>query len=99
METNRPPEPSQPNRQSEMQRPDNPRSNMQRPAAGYQDRSYNQQSHPLVRQAPTPQPRPQVDQNEANKFRTWQQQRPPENRSAPRQESRAPQPPKNDHKK
>jgi hypothetical protein len=73
---------------------------MQRPAAGYQDRSYNQQPHPLVRQAPPPQPRPQVDQNEANKFRTWQQQRPPEPRSAPRQqESRAPQPSKNDHKK
>ena len=100
MEPNRPQEPSQATRQSGMQQPENPRSNMQRPAAGYQDRSYNQQPHPLVRQAPPPQPRPQVDQNEANKFRTWQQQRPPEPRSAPRQqESRAPQPSKNDHKK
>ena len=100
MEPNRPQQPSQATRQPEMQQPENPRSNMQRPAAGYQNRSYNEQPHPLVRQAPPPQPRPQVDQNEANKFRTWQQQRPPENHSAPRQqESRAPQPPKNDHKK
>jgi uncharacterized protein DUF6600/FecR-like protein len=85
--------------------PGAPRSNMQRPSPGYQtpayqNRSYNEQPHPLVRQAPPPQPRPQVEQNEATKFRTWQQQRPPENRSAPRPpENRAPQPARNDHKK
>jgi len=33
-------------------------------------------SHPLVRQAPPVQERPQQQQNEENKFRTWQQQRP-----------------------
>lgn len=96
------------NRAPENRAPENPQSEMQRgniprPSSGYQtpqNRSYNEQPHPLVRQAPPPQPRPQVDQNEASKFRTWQQQRPPENRSAPRPpESHAQQPSRNDHKK
>jgi hypothetical protein len=108
-QANRQPETHQPENRAENRAPQSeaspgaPRSNMQRPSPGYQtpgnqNRSYNEQQHPLVRQAPPPQQRPQVEQNEATKFRTWQQQRPPENRSAARPpENRAPQPPRNDH--
>jgi hypothetical protein len=65
------------------------------------NRNYSNPGHPLVRQAPAPQPRPQVDQNEANKFRTWQQQRPSENHSNTSRppENRAPQSQKGDRKK
>jgi hypothetical protein len=48
--------------------------------------------HPLVRQAPPAESRPQVDQNEANKFRTWQQSRPqprPQPQERPPQERQA----------
>jgi hypothetical protein len=90
----RPSEPSQNSREAQPSRqgvprpdapsrPDNP--NAQRPSQGYQNAPHPQ--HPLVRTAPPVQPRPQTDQNEANKFRTWQQQRPapPPRQSAPRE--------------
>jgi hypothetical protein len=63
----------------------------------------------LVRTAPPVESRPQVDQNEANKFRTWQQHRPappPRQTAPPRQsaparapEKRPSQNPPEDHKK
>jgi hypothetical protein len=111
-----PREPIQDNRQAEAQRPEarQPQSNrpaesygenrnVAHPPDGYNNRNDSNPGHPLVRQAPAPQPRPQVDQNEANKFRTWQQQRPPApqnrgNTSRP-PENRAPQSHNEDHKK
>ena len=82
--------PEQPDREPQSARPETPRSeqNAPRPNA---PRDQNQQpersqsnrqdvprpQHPLVRQAPPQQQRPDVEQSEANKFRTWQQQRPP----------------------
>jgi len=113
-ESIRPREPVQDNRQPENNRPSeaygNQNRNVPRPSGGSDGRSYSgdnrnysNPSHPLVRQAPAPQPRPQVDQNEANKFRTWQQQRPPENRGnnsrPPENHAPAPQSQKGDHKK
>jgi hypothetical protein len=105
-ESIKPREPVQDNRQPENSRPSeaysNQNRNVPRPAGGGGDnRNYSNQGHPLVRQAPAPQPRPQVDQNEANKFRTWQQQRPPENRSNASRppESHPAQGQKSDHKK
>jgi hypothetical protein len=93
---------TQPSRQAQPQpEPRNDARNMPRPSGGYDNRGSSEPTHPLVRQAPMPQPRPQVDQNEANKFRTWQQQRPPENRgnaSRPPQ-NRPPENRKDDHKK
>jgi hypothetical protein len=82
------PRPNEPPRPSEPQRPE--QLNTQHPSEGYQNRGAAQPSHPLVRPAPPVQPRPQIDQNEANKFHTWQQQRP----SQPPRES-APRPPQN----
>jgi FecR protein len=99
------PRPNEPNRpQEQPQAPRNqaapahnqtpaPRNeNPPRPSENYQNRGYEGTSHPLVRPAPPVQPRPQVEQNEANKFRQWQQQRPaaPPPRSNP-----APRPPEN----
>jgi hypothetical protein len=91
-------------RQPEQARPEMPRpQNVPRPQEGYQNRG-NEQNHPLVRTAPPVESRPQVDQNEANKFRNWQQQRP----SPPKNNAPAPRPPENrpqhnnkpeDHKK
>lgn len=105
-ESIKPREPVQDNRQPENNRPSeaysNANHNVPRPSGGGGDnRNYSNQGHPLVRQAPAPQPRPQVDQNEANKFRTWQQQRPPENRSNASRppESHPAQSQKSDHKK
>jgi hypothetical protein len=104
-ESIKPREPVQDNRQPENNRPseayNNENRNVPRPSGGGDNRNYSNQGHPLVRQAPAPQPRPQVDQNEANKFRTWQQQRPPENRSNASRppESHPPQGQKSDHKK
>jgi hypothetical protein len=72
-------EPPQVSRQPEAPRPEMPRPEPQpapRPAQGYQNRGSETPTHPLVRPAPPVQSRPQVDQNEANKFRNWQQQRP-----------------------
>ena len=90
----RPPEPDRP----EMTRPQPP----PRPSDGYQRGGSQQPPHPLVRPAPPVQPRPQVDQSEANKFRTWQQQRPapPPRESAPRPQNRPQPPPRpEEHKK
>ena len=103
-ESIRPREPVQDNRQMENNRPVETYSNENRNvprASGGDNRNYSNQGHPLVRQAPAPQPRPQVDQNEANKFRTWQQQRPPENRSNASRppENHPSQNQKSDHKK
>jgi FecR protein len=81
--------------QPEAARPEPPRNedrNVPRPSYGYQNnRNNSQPEHPLVRQAPPPQSRPQVDQNEANKFRTWQQQRP----SPPAPRANVPRPSEN----
>ena len=65
--------------------------NIPRPAPGYQ-RGNDGPSHPLVRPAPPVQERPQMEQNEANKFHTWQQQRPV---PQPQQRNNAPRPPEN----
>jgi len=70
--------PAEPARTSESARPD--RQDVPRP------------QHPLVRQAPPVEQRPQVDQNEANKFRTWQQQRPQPPRAQPQPQRAQPQP-------
>jgi hypothetical protein len=57
-----------------------------------------QPAHPLVRQAPPVQERPQHEQNEAQKFNQWQQQR-PQPASAPRPPQRSTPPPPKDEKK
>ena len=92
----RPNPPSQSARPYDPQRPDVPRPGQPsgpRPSQGNPGSGYSRPEHPLVRTAPPVQPRPQVDQNEANKFHTWQQQRPaPPPRENPRQQqSRPPQ--------
>jgi hypothetical protein len=99
----RPNPPSQAMRPAEPDRPETSRPQPPpRPSDGYQGRAQQYPPHPLVRPAPPVQPRPQVDQNEANKFRTWQQQRPapPPRESAARPQSRPePQHRPEDHKK
>ena len=51
-------------------------------------------AHPLVKQAPPVQERPDHQQNEEQKFRQWQEQRPkPAPAAAPRPPARPPQPP------
>ena len=102
----RPNQPSQPMRPPESSRPEasQPPSRPQapaRPPESYRGGGPQYPPHPLVRPAPPVQPRPQVDQNEANKFRTWQQQRPaPPPREAPRPQNRPePQRRPEDHKK
>jgi hypothetical protein len=74
---------AQENQRPETARPDNPRQREQniRPPQANENRNNHERAdsapiHPLVRPAPPVESRPQVDQNEANKFRTWQQQRP-----------------------
>lgn len=94
----RPPETSRPEATQPAPRPEA----TPRPPEGYRGGGPQYPPHPLVRPAPPVQQRPQVDQNEANKFRTWQQQRPapPPRESAPRQQSRPePQRRPEDHKK
>ena len=91
-EPSRAQEPPQVSRQPEAPRPEVPRTEPQgapHPSQGYQNRGAEGPTHPLVRPAPPVQSRPQVDQNEANKFRNWQQQRP----SAPH--ANVPRPPEN----
>jgi hypothetical protein len=86
------PQESQASRQQETPRPEMPRTEPQpapRPSPGYQNRGSEGPTHPLVRPAPPVESRPQVEQNEASKFRNWQQQRP----SAPR--ANVPRPPDN----
>jgi hypothetical protein len=102
----RPSEPAYPGRPSEPPRPaEPPRGNQPenvvppatpRPPQG---QLLERPQHPLVRPAPPVERRPQVEQNEANKFHNWQQNRPPATRqnaprpperSAPRQEERNP---------
>lgn len=101
----RPSEPAQAARPYEPQRPEPgrpPQPNIPRPPDTNPNSGFSRPSHPLVRPAPPVESRPQVDQNEANKFRTWQQQRP-----APPPRENAPRPPQNrpapnrpeDHKK
>ena len=73
--------PTQPQR-AETPRPEG--RGVPRPSAG-------EYGHPLVRTAPPVQPRPEVQRNEEQKFKTWQQQRPkevprPPERAAPREE-------------
>jgi FecR protein len=92
----RPEEPPQVSRQPEVPRSEMPRAEPQpapHPAQGYQNRGSEAPTHPLVRPAPPVQSRPQVEQNEANKFRNWQQQRPsPPPANVPRPpENRPPQ--------
>jgi hypothetical protein len=55
----------------------------------------------LVRPAQPAERSPQVEQNEANKFRTWQQQRPPQpqRESAPRPPANRPAPKQEERKK
>jgi hypothetical protein len=94
----RPPEGNRPEAAQPPARPEAP----PRPPEGYRGGGPQYPPHPLVRPAPPVQQRPQVDQNEANKFRTWQQQRPapPPRESAPRPQSRPePQHRPEDHKK
>jgi hypothetical protein len=56
--------------------------------------------HPLVRQAPPVQDRPEHQQNEEQKFRLWQEQRSkPAPATVPRPPARPPQPPREDKKK
>lgn len=57
-----------------------------------------QPAHPLVRPAPPVQERPEHQQNEEQKFRQWQQQR-PQPAPAPRSPQRTPPPPKDEKKK
>jgi hypothetical protein len=98
----RPPEPAQTQRQAEPARPEAPRpepQNDRRPNAPERPQEPAQSNrqdvprpqHPLVRQAPPVEPRPQVEQNEANKFRTWQQSRPPQPERQPQQRQAQPQ--------
>jgi hypothetical protein len=98
-ESNRPQEALQSTR--EPQTPRNAVQNTPRPSESYQNRGNEGPTHPLVRPAPPVQPRPQVDQSEANKFHSWQQQRPapqPQHANVPHPpENRAPQ--KEEHKK
>ena len=95
----RPEEPPQVSRQPEAPRPEIPRAEPQpvaHPSQSYQNPGSEAPTHPLVRPAPPVQSRPQVDQNEANKFHNWQQQRPsappanvprpPENHAPPKEE-------------
>jgi hypothetical protein len=88
----REPEQNQPERQAQPNRPEPQRPEPQRPEPQDPSRPNTPEraqepapparqdaprpQHPLVRQAPAPEQRPQVDQSEANKFRTWQQARP-----------------------
>ncbi len=111
----RPNEPVRPNGPAQSARPYEPQQrpapprpapgNVPRPPEGNPNAGFSRPEHPLVRPAPPVQSRPQVDQNEANKFRTWQQQRPAppprESRPAPqRQPESHPQPQRHDdHKK
>ncbi len=76
-------------------RPQQP-SQYERPAYD-NPRGQQQQTHPLVRQAPEPQNRPEQQRNEEQKFNTWQQQhqsapRPPEPQRSQPQERPAPPP-------
>ncbi len=103
-ESNRPQPAPQATREQEAPRNESPRNeqpNMPHPSPGYQNRGNEGPNHPLVRPAPPVQSRPQVDQNEADKFHNWQQQRPaaPTQRANPPRpaDNRAPQ--KQDHKK
>lgn len=94
-ETNRPAEIQQSERRpQEIARPEAPRAqqpNVPRPPQVNPERGYEGPSHPLVRPAPPVQPRPQVDQSEANKFHNWQQQRPePPRPPAPHSEQNRP---------
>lgn len=98
------PRPSEPGRTEELPqvsrqpvtpRPETPRPEPQpapRPSQGYQNRGSEGPTHPLVRPAPPVESRPQVDQNEANKFHNWQQQR-PSTSTAPK--ANVPRPPAN----
>lgn len=95
----RPSEPVRPNEPANVPRPSAPRPPQQQSMERPQQQSIERPQHPLVRPAPPVESRPQVEQNEANKFRTWQQQRPPQpkqnvprppERSAPKQEERNP---------
>ncbi len=98
----RPNEPSQASRPYQPQRSEPGRPPAARPPESYSNSGPPRPSHPLVRPAPPVEPRPQVDRNEANKFRTWQQQRPapPPRQNAPRAPENRPQPNRGeDHKK
>jgi hypothetical protein len=71
----RPNEPAHPNEPANVPRPNAPEQRPQEQAQPSRQ-DVPRPQHPLVRQAPPVETRPQVDQNEANKFRTWQQSRP-----------------------
>ncbi|HTZ95665.1 MAG TPA: DUF6600 domain-containing protein [Terriglobales bacterium] len=79
-----PPQAGEAARPEAAQRPPAPRTpaNVPRPPSA----EYN---HPLVRQAPPVQQRPEVQRSEEQKFNTWQQQRP---QQAPRPSAPAPRP-------
>jgi hypothetical protein len=103
-QSGRPYEPARPTEPAPSARPYEPQRGVPRPQDDSRSSGFSRPAHPLVRAAPPVQPRPQIDQNEANKFRTWQQQRPaPPPRENPRQQSRPPenrsQPRPQDHKK
>ncbi len=88
----RPYEPPRPSEPAQSGRPYEPQRSVPRPTENSRSDGFSRPSHPLVRPAPPVQSRPQIDQNEANKFRTWQQQRPaPPPRENPRQQSRPPE--------
>ena len=87
-----PQEPAQTSRQPEPQRPEATRPEQPNvPRSEANQNNVPRPSHPLVRPAPPVEQRPQVDQNEANKFRTWQQQRP----AQPQPRQNVPKPPQN----
>jgi len=103
-QSGRPYQAARPNEPAPSARPYEPQRGVPRPQEDGRSSGFSRPSHPLVRAAPPVQERPQIDQNEASKFRTWQQQRPaPPPRENPRQQSRPaenrsqPRPP--DHKK
>jgi hypothetical protein len=99
----RPNPPSQAMRSPEPQRPEATRPEPStRSYESYRGGAAQNPPHPLVRPAPPAQSRPQVDQSEANKFRTWQQQRPapPPRETAARPQSHPQPPPRpEEHKK
>jgi hypothetical protein len=86
---------ARPENQPQANRPQPQRTSQSpRPPAGYPHPPAAQNAHPLVRQAPPVQQRPEVQRSEEQKFKTWQQQRPsvpkPPARAAPRSEPARP---------